>query len=160
MRVFLIALAVLAFGASGGRADPSVPEREGWSVRETAHGFDALVDRLGAAVKAEGMLRVYLASASRAAKGRGVEIPGNAVMGVYRNDYAVRMLAASVAAGMEAPIEFYVTENADGGATLSYKKPSFVFAPYAAEGGPALAALAEELDAKFDAIAARAAASD
>jgi uncharacterized protein (DUF302 family) len=45
------------------------------------------------------------------------------------------VLGASVAAGIEAPIRIYVTENQDGTATLSYKKPSAVFAPYADEGG-------------------------
>ena len=33
---------------------------------------------------------------------------------VFRNDYAVRMLQASVPAGIEAPLRLYVTENADG----------------------------------------------
>ena len=50
-------------------------------------------------------------------------------------------------------IRFYLTENADGTATLSYKSPSFVFAPYADEGGADLAALAAELDAVFAGIA-------
>ena len=63
------------------------------------------------------------------------------------------MLSASSAAGIEAPIRFYVTENQDGTATLSYKKPSFVFAPYLDEGGDALKALAAELDEIFARLA-------
>ena len=35
---------------------------------------------------------------------------------------------ASVPAGIEAPIRFYLVENADGSTTLAYKKPSMVFA--------------------------------
>jgi uncharacterized protein (DUF302 family) len=62
------------------------------------------------------------------------------------------MLEASVAAGIEAPIRFYVTENEDGTARLTYRRPSAVFAPYA-DGGAALVALAGELDAIFAAIA-------
>jgi uncharacterized protein (DUF302 family) len=84
------------------------------------------------------------------------EIPGNTVIGVYRPDFAVRMLEASIPAGIEAPIRFYVTENADGTADLSYKTPSFVFAPYE-DGGEALKSLAAELDAIFAKIAADAA---
>jgi hypothetical protein len=49
-----------------------------------------------------------------------------------------------------------VTENADGTADLSYKTPSFVFAPYE-DGGEALKSLAAELDAIFAKIAADAA---
>ncbi|MEQ9609274.1 MAG: DUF302 domain-containing protein, partial [Kiloniellaceae bacterium] len=79
--------------------------------------------------------------------------PGNTVIGVYRPDFAVRMLEASTAAGIEAPIRFYVTENADGSATLSYKTPGTVFAPYA-DGGQALQDLAAELDEIFARIAA------
>ena len=95
---------------------------------------------------------VTRASASAGAAGRGVKIPGNMVVGVYRNDFAVRMLEASVPAGIEAPIRFYLTENADGTATLSYRAPSVVFAPY--KGGDKLKALAGELDGIFAKIAA------
>ena len=102
---------------------------------------------------------VTQASASAGAKGRGLTIPGNRVMGVYRNDYAIRMLEASVAAGIEAPIRFYVTENSDGTATLSWKTPSFVFAPYMTDGGEALSELAAELDGVFRTIADKAVAS-
>ncbi len=65
------------------------------------------------------------------------------------------MLEASLAAGIEAPIRFYVTENPDGSASLAYRAPSAVFAPYE-DGGEALAALAGKLDEIFAAIAAEA----
>ncbi len=130
--------------------------REGWQVRDTGLSFSELVSRVKSAVKAEKMGLVTQASASAGAKGQGIVIPGNQVLGVYRNDFARRMLAASVAAGIEAPIRFYVTENADGTATLSWKTPSYVFAPYMKEGGGKLKALAEELDGIFQAIARRA----
>jgi uncharacterized protein (DUF302 family) len=80
------------------------------------------------------------------------------VVGVFRNDHARRLLAASLAAGIEAPIRFYVTENADGTATLSYRTPTAVFSPHLDEGGDALGALAAGLDGIFAAIAARAVA--
>ena len=119
----------------------------------TPLAYEDLVGNLKASIKKEGMLLVTQASASAGAKGRGLTIPGNRVIGVYRNDYAVRMLEAPVAAGIEAPIRFYVTENTDGMATLSWKTPSFVFAPYMAEGGEALKELAGELDQVFLTIA-------
>ena len=76
---------------------------------------------------------------------------------MFRNDFARHMLSASIAAGIEAPIRFYLTENPGGTATLSYKKPSFVFSPYFGEGKGALKKLAKELDAIFAKIANRAA---
>ena len=63
-------------------------------------------------------------------RGRCLWVDGVDKVGVFRNDFARQMLSASVSAGIEAPIRFYVTENPDGTATLSYKKPGFVFAPY------------------------------
>ena len=65
------------------------------------------------------------------------------------------MLDASIDAGIEAPIRFYITENADGGTTLSYKTPTYVFAPYMVDGKLQLRELAEELDQVFAAIATR-----
>jgi uncharacterized protein (DUF302 family) len=96
------------------------------------------------------MLVLCKASASQGAAARGIKIPGNAVLMVFRNDYAIRMLQASVAAGFEAPIRLYVTENGGGSATLTYRKPSAVFRPY---GNEALDKMAIELDAVFDKIA-------
>ena len=101
------------------------------------------------AVEANGMFVVTRASASTGAEGRGIKIAGNIVLGVYRNDFAVRMLAASVPAGIEAPLRFYITENADGTATLTYRSPGAIFAPYESA---ALDEMAAELDAIWAAI--------
>ncbi len=151
--VFVVVLGlVLALPAGGA----GLPAREGWKVMNTPHGFSALVKRLDAAVKSQRMGIVSRASASVGARNAGIAIPGNMVIGVYRNDFARRMLKASIAAGIEAPIRFYVTENRDGTATLSYKTPSAVFAPYQPEGGKALKTLGRELDAIFARIAASA----
>ena len=114
----------------------------------------ALIKELNGASKNTGMYAVTRASASKGASGRGIAIPGNMVIGVYRNDFALRMLEASVPAGVEAPLIFYVTENTDKTATLSYRKPRAVFAPY---GSAALDAMARELDLLLAAIPAAAA---
>lgn len=158
MRLFIGLIFLFSLASGIVRAD-SFPEREGWKVMPTQKSYGALVDDLKAAIKAEKMLLVTQASASAGAKGRGLTIPGNRIIGVYRNDYALRMLEASVAAGIEAPIRFYVTENSDGTATLSWKTPSFVFAPYLPEGGEDLEELAVELDDVFATIAQQAVAS-
>lgn len=139
---------LLAWGLA--QADNPAPY-PGTRVLKTPHAFAVLTQRVEKAIEANGMGLVAQASASRGAAARGVKIPGNAVLMVFRNDYAVRMLAASVPAGIEAPLRLYVTENADGTASLSYRTPSAVFAPY---GNPALDALARELDPIFEKIAA------
>jgi uncharacterized protein (DUF302 family) len=127
--------------------------REGWITHKTKLTFKELNSRLNAAIKSNGMLRVTSASASAGAKGRGLTIPGNRIVGVYRNDFAVRMLEASLAAGIEAPIRFYVTEGTDRNARLTYKTPTTVFSPYFEEGGDALKSMAKELDEIFAKIA-------
>ncbi len=129
----------------------------GWSVHKTAHSYADLIERLDAAVKANKMGLVTRASATKGAASMGTTIPGNTVVGVYRPDFAIRMLEASVPAGIEAPIRFYITENTDGTATLSYKTPSAVFAPYT-DGGDKLAEMAAELDGIFAKIAGEATA--
>jgi len=146
-------LITLPVAAHAGAISP----REGWVVHDTDQTYAELLANTKAAIKAEGMFLVTEAGPTEAAANRGVTIPGNRVLGVYRNDYAVRAIRLSVPAMIEAPIRLYVTENADGAATLSYKTPTHVFAPYMAEGGAKLEALAEELDQVFAAIAKRAA---
>lgn len=125
----------------------------GTQTIKTGASFKALWDKLEAAVKANGMFVVTRASASRGASGRGIKIPGNLVIGVYRNDFGVRMLKASVPAGIAAPLRFYVTENADGSASLTYRTPSATFKPY---GSADLDKMAAELDAIWAKIAKQA----
>lgn len=156
-RALLAVFTTAMIGVSGlahGQASPApIQVLPGWSVTQTMHKFPDLVRRVEDAIKANGMGVVNAASASEGAKAQGITIPGNRVIGVFRNDYARRMLAASLPAGIEAPIRVYLTENADGSATLSYRTPSAVFAPYIAGADSDLAKLAEELDVIFAKIA-------
>lgn len=131
--------------------------RPGWVVTATPHSFAKLVERLEAAIKANNMNAVNAASASEGAKAQGFTILGNRVVGVFRNDFARRMLVASIPAGIEAPVRFYLTENANGTATLSYRTPNAVFGPYLKSAGADLRKVAAELDVIFAAIAAEAA---
>ncbi len=149
-----VALAMLAaiaalVAAGSARAENPTPY-PGTQVMPTSFAFDDLVQRLEAAVKSNKMGIVTRASATKGAASIGVAIPGNMVIGVYRPDFAVRMLESSVAAGIEAPLRFYLTEKADGTATLTYRTPSSVFAPYESDK---LDVMAKELDAIFARIA-------
>jgi uncharacterized protein (DUF302 family) len=115
----------------------------GTRIVASPHGFGATVRRLEKAIEANKMGLVARASASAGAAARGVGIPGNVVLMVFRNDYAVRMLAASVPAGI------YVTEDARGKTDVTWRTPSAVFAPYGKAG---LDVLARELDPIFEKI--------
>lgn len=148
----------MAQTAPASSATKPISPRQGWVITSTPHSFPVLVQRLEAAIQTQKMGMVNFASASDGAKAQGITIPGNRVVGVFRNDYARRMLVASLASGIEAPVRFYLTENADGTATLSYRPPGTIFAPYVAEASPDLKILADELDAIFSKIAAEASA--
>lgn len=128
-------------------------KRAGWITHETSIPFAELYPRLKSAIKTTELRHITTASASAGAKGRGLSIAGNRVVGVYNNFFAVRMLEASIAAGIEAPLRFYLTERSDGGSNLTYKIPSQVFAPYFEEGGEPLKDMAAELDDLFAKIA-------
>lgn len=147
-----IAILAVALAAPALALEP----REGWRVLPTEKTYESLLSDLKSAVRAEDMGLVTEAGPTGVAASRGIEIPGNRVVGVFRNDFAVRILRLSPAAMIEAPVRFYVVEEADGTGTLSYKTPGFVFAPYIQEGGADLEAAAEELDIIFEAIADRA----
>jgi uncharacterized protein (DUF302 family) len=142
-------MAAVVLLAAQAMAAPTGAPYPGTITITTQHGFGPLVARLENAIASHKMGLVAQASASRGAASRGMKIPGNAVLMVFRNDYAVRMLRASVPAGFEAPLRIYVTENRDGTASLTYRLPSAVFAPY---GSPDLDRMAEELDGVFRSI--------
>ena len=126
----------------------------GTEALASKHDYATLLARTEAAIKDNKMGHLFTASATVGAKARGVTLPGNAVVMVFRPDYAVRMLAASIDAGIEAPLRLYVTEEKDGTARISWRRPTAVFAPY---GSPALDAMAAELDPILARIASQAA---
>jgi len=144
---FLLVVSLAAFAA----APANSGALSGTQTTRTGHSYKTLIERLDAAVKANEMGLVTRASATLGAKAvLKRDIPGNMVVGVFHPRFAVRMLEASIPAGIEAPLRFYITENADGTATLSYRIPSATFAPY---GSARLDEMAKELDTIFAKIA-------
>jgi uncharacterized protein (DUF302 family) len=138
---FVITIVPAIVSAQGGRA----------TVR-TPGSFVSVSEALERAIADEKMALVCHANAQRGAAARGVTIKGNQVFMVFRNDFAVRLLAADPGAGFEAPIRIYVYENPDGTATVSYIPPSVLFARYQ---NPEVQAVARELDAIFKTIVER-----
>jgi uncharacterized protein (DUF302 family) len=141
----LIALA-LAAATPAVRAEESEAEFVGpypgtvsW---QTDYSFHELVGRLQKSVVANGMTVV----ATTSAIGHGGAVPDNAVLQVFRNDFAVRMVQANVLSGMEAPIRLYVTAGTDRKAAITYRTPTSIFALY---DNPKLDVLAAELDQLF-----------
>lgn len=155
---YLIAAVFLVITTHAAFAE--MQERPGWVVLATSHDYATLAERVKTAAARQKLGVVSQASATVGAKQvLNKTIPGNTVIGLYHPRFAVPMLEASIAAGIEAPIRVYVTENADKTATLSYKKPSHVFSPYMDEGGEGLKTLATQLDLLFDTLATEAAAN-
>ncbi|NQU59851.1 MAG: DUF302 domain-containing protein [Rhodospirillales bacterium] len=142
--VFILALPV--------RAENPTPY-SGTKVVETGQPYAAFVAKLTAAIGANKMGIVGNACATCGAKNIGVTIPGNRVIMIFNPHFAVRMLKASEAAGIEAPIRLYVTEQPDGKARLTYRLPSHVFGAYKV---PALDEMAKELDVIFERIVSQA----
>ncbi len=130
------------------RAETPTPY-PGTKVIETGQPFDAFIKKLTAAIRANKMGIVGDACATCGAKAIGVTIPGNRVLMIFNPHFAVTMLKASEAAGIEAPIRLYVTERPNGNARLTYRLPSSIFAPYKV---PGLDKMARELDVIFQRI--------
>jgi uncharacterized protein (DUF302 family) len=132
---------------------PGAVSAQSGRVTVTTPGpFVRVSEALERAIADEKMALVCHANAQRGAATRGVAIKGNQLFMVFRNDFAVRLLAADPTAGFEAPIRIYVYENPDGTATVSYIPPTVLFAPYR---NPDVQAVARELDAIFKTIVER-----
>ncbi len=127
--------------------------QEGRVTATSRAPFGRVSQALEQAITDAGMTLVCRADAQRGAAARGVTIKGNQVFMVFRNDFAVRLLAADPAAGFEAPMRVYLYENPDGTATVTYVPPTTVFGPYRK---PEVRAVAAELDRIFKTIVDRA----
>lgn len=128
MRLYFVMLVGLLMATPADAAGMSYPKDV--QVINTGQPFLAYVDKLKSAIKANRMGIVGLACATCGAKAIGKTIAGNRVIMIFNPHFAVRMLNASIPAGVEAPLRLYVVEEKDGSAVLSYKAPSQVFGPY------------------------------
>ena len=151
MRLVLLSclIAILALPV---RAENPTPY-SGTTVIDTGQPFDAFIKKLTTAIGANKMGLVGNACATCGARNIGVTIPGNRVMMIFNPHFAVRRLGASEAAGIEAPIRLYITEQPDGKARLTYRLPSHVFGVYKV---PALDKMGKELDEIFARIVSQA----
>ena len=149
-------ITVVALIACAGASSPKALAQDGRVTAVSRAPFAKVAEALEQAITEQKMALVCHANAQKGASARGVTIKGNQVLMVFRNDFAVRLLAADPAAGFEAPIRIYVYENADGTATVSYVPPTAVFAP---DKHLEVRAIAFELDPTFKTIVDRALAA-
>jgi uncharacterized protein (DUF302 family) len=81
---------------------------------------------------------------------KGITVPADQVLEVFRPDYAVKVWAAEKAAGIDIPLRIHLYE-ADGLTWIAYRPASDVFKPYA---NPQLDVLGGELDTIFNQLLA------
>ena len=105
----------------------------------------AAIDRLTAAVAAVPMgLVAHINGQANCAK-KGIEVPFDQILEIFRPDFAVKVWAADKRAGLDIPVRIHVCE-ADGATWVACRLPSAVFAPYA---NPVLDGIGHELDGLF-----------
>src|SRR5574341_2465800 len=90
----LIAVMLAGMAAPAAAQHPSRGEVTTIALRRP---FAEVAEALKAAIAANGMGLVCHANAQAGAASRGAKIKGNQVLMVFRPDFAIRMLAASVA---------------------------------------------------------------
>jgi len=111
---------------------------------------DEAVDKLIAAIAAYPMGLVAHANGQANCAKKGITVPADQVLEVFRPDYAVKVWAADKTAGIDIPLRIHLYE-ADGRTWVAHRPASEVFKPYA---NPALDALGGELDTLFNQLLA------
>lgn len=106
---------------------------------------DEAADKLIAAIAAYPMGLVAHANGQANCAKKGITVPADQVLEVFRPDYAVKVWAAEKAAGIDVPLRIHLYD-ADGRTWIAHRPASEVFKPYA---NPALDALGGELDTIF-----------
>lgn len=111
---------------------------------------DEAAEELVAAVNAYPMGLVAHANGQANCAKKGIAVPADQVLEVFRPDYAVKVWAAEKAAGIDIPLRIHLYE-AGGRTWIAHRPASEVFKPYA---NPQLDALGTELDALFNQLLA------
>lgn len=76
---------------------------------------------------------------------KGITVPADQVLEIFRPDFAIKVWAADKIAGIDIPLRIHLYEAA-GTSWVAYRPAADVFRPYA---NPALDAIALDLDAIF-----------
>ncbi len=81
---------------------------------------------------------------------KGITVPADQVLEIFRPDFAIKVWAADKTAGIDIPLRIHLYE-AGGISWVAYRPAADVFRPYA---NPALDAIAIDLDAIFNQLLA------
>jgi uncharacterized protein (DUF302 family) len=106
---------------------------------------DEAAEKLIAAIAAYPMGLVAHANGQANCAKKGIRVPADQVLEVFRPDYAVKVWAADKAAGIDIPLRIHLYE-ADGVTWVAHRPASETFGPYA---NAPLDAIAVELDLVF-----------
>ena len=111
---------------------------------------DEAAEKLIAAVNAYPMGLVAHANGQANCAKKGISVPADQVLEVFRPDYAVKVWAADKAAGIDIPLRIHLYE-AGGKTWVAYRPAAEVFKPYV---NPQLDVLGGELDVIFNQLLA------
>jgi uncharacterized protein (DUF302 family) len=111
---------------------------------------DEAAEKLIAAIAAHPMGLVAHANGQANCARKGIVVPADQVLEVFRPDYAVKVWAAEKAAGIDIPLRIHLYE-ADDKTWIAYRTAIEIFKPYV---NPQLDALGGELDAIFNQLLA------
>jgi len=111
---------------------------------------DEAAEKLIAAIAAYPMGLVAHANGQANCAKKGIAVPADQVLEVFRPDYAVKVWAVEKTAGIDIPLRIHLYE-ADGRTWVAHRPASDVFKPYV---NPQLDVLGGELDAIFNQLLA------
>lgn len=111
---------------------------------------DAAAAKLTEAAQAVPMgLVAHVNGQANAAK-KGISVPADQILEIFRPDFAIRVWNAHKPAGIDIPLRIHLYE-AGGKTMVAFRAAKEVFAPYAK---PALDAVAADVDPIFERILA------
>lgn len=77
------------------------------------------------------MITIAVTCPTCGARSLGVTIPEARVILFFNRFFAARVHSENLAAGLEAPIRFFIYADSEGQGVVHYKKPSVIFGAYA-----------------------------
>lgn len=111
---------------------------------------DAAAEKLIAAITAYPMGLVAHANGQANCAKKGITVPADQILEVFRPDFAVKVWLAEKAAGIDIPLRIHLYEANDR-TWIAYRTASDIFKPYV---NPQLDVLGGELDAIFNQLLA------
>lgn len=144
-----IALSLAGFGAAVGLARSAPPGVDGIVSMRSKYAFDETIERLKADIANKKIMLFDVIDQAKLASAAGIELHPSTLIVFGNPPLGVQFLTSNPVAGLDWPVRLLVTEDAQGGVSVTYTDFAWIARRHGIENRDAAFKMASEVIASI-----------